>query len=162
MIIQSIHAVLLELDGLGVLLRGDASIGKSEAALALIDRGHILIADDVVGIKTEAGKLIGYNIDDRYLLHSRYLGILDIPNIFSEKAVKKQTEIKLMINCFNEKFAEPILDFVFNEETINQINIKSCKLNFYQAQNIALKIELIVKLYLSFCGSFASPTCSLM
>lgn len=90
---------LLQIFGMGVLIIGDSSIGKSESALELISRGHRFVSDDVVQIKRKSsGKLIGTAPHiARYYMEIRGLGIINIKEIFGPQAICKQTEIDLAI-----------------------------------------------------------------
>ena len=95
-----IHAVLVEVFGLGVLLLGESGVGKSESALELIERGHQLICDDVVKIQLDSGKLlVGRSAKPElgYHMEIRGLGIINIPLLFGVGAVKSQKSIDLAI-----------------------------------------------------------------
>ena len=95
-----IHAVLMEVYGFGVLLSGESGIGKSETALALIERGHLLICDDAVRItRTGDRLLIGTPIEPEWGYHMeiRGLGIIDIPHLFGVGVVRDHKAIDLLI-----------------------------------------------------------------
>lgn len=89
----------LQIFGLGVLIKGDSGIGKSESALELISRGHRFISDDVTNLrKTKSGKLIGTSPPlSRHFMEIRGLGIINIKEIFGPKAVSQKAELKLII-----------------------------------------------------------------
>jgi serine kinase of HPr protein (carbohydrate metabolism regulator) len=129
------------------MLRGASSIGKSETALNLLDRGHIFIADDSLGIDKTDGKLIGYNAFDKYLLHSRYLGVLNIETLFAKQQIKKRTEIQLVIDCIDRPFNEPILTPVFYESEVEECVVKTYELNYRGLLDSALQIELLTKIF---------------
>ena len=95
----TLHGVLMEVFGLGVLLMGESGIGKSEIALGLISRGHRLIADDAVTISVdEHNELIGSCPELlKDFLEVRGLGILNIRNMFGETAVKYQVSLDLIV-----------------------------------------------------------------
>ena len=78
------HGVLVEVYGQGVLIMGDSGVGKSEAAVELIKRGHRLVADDAVEIKKVSSKsLVGFSPDIiRHFIEIRGIGIVDVKNIF--------------------------------------------------------------------------------
>lgn len=100
---ESIHGVLVDVYGIGILLTGHSGIGKSETALELVKRGHRLIADDRVDVyqrdeKTivgEAPKILNH------LLEIRGIGIIDVMNLFGAGAVRSESEIQLIINLEN-------------------------------------------------------------
>ena len=94
------HGVLVEIYGEGVLLIGESGIGKSEAAIELVKRGHRLIADDAVEIKRMAAKtLIGTAPDlIRNYIELRGIGIINIAKLFGIGAIKQDNEINLVVN----------------------------------------------------------------
>ena len=95
----SIHGVLVDIYGEGVLIMGESGIGKSEAALELIRRGHRLVTDDVVEIrKINNNTLIGTSPDiTRYFIELRGIGIIDVKTLFGVECVKEQQTIDLVI-----------------------------------------------------------------
>lgn len=95
----TIHGVLVEVFGLGVLITGESGIGKSECALDLILRGHSLVTDDMVFIRQLGSeRLVGSGPDDlRFHMELRGLGIINIKDLFGISAVSLQTEIELVI-----------------------------------------------------------------
>ena len=94
------HGVLMEVYGEGVLLTGDSGIGKSEAAVELLKRGHRLIADDAVEIKKISGNaLIGTAPDlIRDYVELRGIGIVNVAKLFGMGAVKIENSIDLVVN----------------------------------------------------------------
>ena len=95
----SIHAVLVDVFGEGILIMGDSGIGKSEAALELIKRGHRLVADDVVEIKKISDEqLIGQSPEiTRHFIELRGIGIIDVKTMFGVECVKISQQIDLVI-----------------------------------------------------------------
>ena len=95
----SIHAVLVDVFGEGVLIMGDSGIGKSEAALELIKRGHRLVADDVVQIKKISDEqLIGESPEiTRHFIELRGIGIIDVKTMFGVECVKLSQQVDLVI-----------------------------------------------------------------
>jgi HPr kinase/phosphorylase len=95
----TVHGVLVDVYGMGVLLLGDSGIGKSECALDLIQRGHRLVADDVVEIrKYPNGALVGRAAEMiRYHMELRGIGIINIKNLFGVSAVRTSKSIELVI-----------------------------------------------------------------
>ncbi len=94
------HGVLVEVYGQGVLIMGDSGVGKSEAAVELIKRGHRLVADDAVEIKRVSSKsLVGFSpAIIRHFIEIRGIGIVDVKNIFGMGAVKDSEKIDLIIH----------------------------------------------------------------
>lgn len=95
----TVHGVLMNIYGLGVLLAGDSGIGKSECALELIKRQHMLVADDVVEIKQRLGGILwGTGADViRHHMELRGLGIIDVQKIFGVGTVLDRTRIEMVI-----------------------------------------------------------------
>ena len=94
-----IHGVLVDVYGEGVLILGDSGIGKSEAAIALIQRGHRLIADDAVEIrKVSEETLIGTAPDvTKHFIELRGIGIMDIKALFGVRSIKDTGRIDMVI-----------------------------------------------------------------
>ena len=95
----TIHGVLVDVYGEGLLIMGESGIGKSEAALELIKRGHRLVTDDVVEIrKINEHTLIGTSPDiTRYFIELRGIGIIDVKTLFGVECVKEKQQIDLVI-----------------------------------------------------------------
>lgn len=95
----SIHGVLIDVYGVGVLIMGESGIGKSEAALELIKRGHRLVTDDVVEIsKVSDDTLVGTAPDiTRHLIELRGIGIIDVKMLFGVQSVRQTQTIDLVI-----------------------------------------------------------------
>ncbi|MBN1383881.1 MAG: HPr(Ser) kinase/phosphatase [Elusimicrobia bacterium] len=93
------HGVLVNVSGMGVLIVGDSSIGKSECALELIKRGHILVADDVVNIKRRPGDVLVGRGEEliRHHMEIRGVGIIDIRNLFGIFSVMDFAKIELIV-----------------------------------------------------------------
>ena len=95
----SIHGVLVDVFGEGVLIMGESGIGKSEAALELIKRGHRLVTDDVVEIhKVSDETLVGSAPDiTKYFIELRGIGIIDVKTLFGVESVKDTQSINMVI-----------------------------------------------------------------
>ncbi|MFD1672515.1 HPr(Ser) kinase/phosphatase [Agrilactobacillus yilanensis] len=100
---QSIHGVLVDIYGVGVMITGDSGVGKSETALELVQRGHRLIADDRVDVyQQDEQTVIGEApLILRHLLEIRGIGIIDIMNLFGAGAVREFTPIDLIVHLEN-------------------------------------------------------------
>ena len=98
---QTVHGTLVEVFGIGMLLRGDSGVGKSETALELIERGHRLIADDAVEVSCVNGNLlIGKGINQMVAHHMeiRGLGIINITQLFGVGAIRDTKQIQLVVD----------------------------------------------------------------
>ena len=97
---KSIHGVLVEVFGLGILILGDSGVGKSETALELIHHGHRLVADDVVDIHCVNGNMLlgaGANKIIGHHMEIRGLGIINITHMFGVRAIRDRKEIQLVV-----------------------------------------------------------------
>lgn len=94
------HGVLVEVYGEGVLITGDSGVGKSEATLELIERGHRLIADDAVEIKRTASTVLTGRAPKliRYYMEVRGIGIIDVRHTYGVGAVKPSQHIDMVLN----------------------------------------------------------------
>ena len=95
----SIHGVLVDVYGVGVLIMGESGIGKSEAALELIKRGHRLVTDDVVEIhKVSDDTLVGRSPEiTKHFIELRGIGIVDVKTLFGVECVKETQAIDMVI-----------------------------------------------------------------
>lgn len=95
----SIHGVLVDVYGEGVLIMGDSGIGKSEAAIELIKRGHRLVTDDVVELRKVSDEtLIGTAPDiTKHFIELRGIGIIDVKSLFGVESVKETQSIDMVI-----------------------------------------------------------------
>ena len=95
----SIHGVLVDVYGVGVLIMGESGIGKSEAALELIKRGHRLVSDDVVEIRKVSDEtLVGTAPDiTRHFIELRGIGIVDVKMLYGVQSVRETQNIDLVI-----------------------------------------------------------------
>lgn len=102
---MQVHGGLLRVRGAGVLLLGPSGVGKSETALELIARGHQLVADDVVELWLEQGRVMGRAREAiRHFLEIRGLGILCVPDLYGPGAVAEESTVALV--CHLEHWRE--------------------------------------------------------
>ena len=131
----SIHGVLVDVYGVGVLIMGESGIGKSEAALELIKRGHRLITDDVVEIhKVSDDTLVGTSPEiTRHFIELRGIGIIDVKTLFGVECVKEKQNIDLVIKLeeFNKEqdydrlgLEEQYTEFLGNKVVCHSIPIR--------------------------------------
>ena len=131
----SVHGVLVDVFGVGVLIMGESGIGKSEVALELIHRGHRLVSDDVVELKRVSDiSLIGSapNIT-KHFIELRGIGIIDAKALFGAESVKDEQEIDMVIKLeeFNKEqeydrlgLEEQHIEFLGNEVVCHSIPIR--------------------------------------
>ncbi|MFO8065839.1 MAG: HPr(Ser) kinase/phosphatase [Spirochaetota bacterium] len=97
---ETVHGVLVEVFGIGVLILGDSGVGKSEAALELVERGHRLVADDAVEIRCVSGNILLAQGANRALGHHmevRGLGIINITHLFGVGAIRDTKQVQLVV-----------------------------------------------------------------
>jgi HPr kinase/phosphorylase len=95
-----IHGTLLDIQGIGTLICGESGVGKSECALALVERGHSLVADDLTYIKRVSEReLLGTSSElSRGYMECRGLGIINIAELFGVRSVRVEKRVDLIIN----------------------------------------------------------------
>lgn len=95
----SCHGTLVEVFGVGVLIQGDSAVGKSEAALGLVERGHRLISDDIVRVKKkEDSYLEGSGVSlTRHHMEIRGIGIINVANLYGAFCVRNQKSIDIVV-----------------------------------------------------------------
>ncbi|AKQ33421.1 HPr kinase/phosphorylase [Candidatus Coxiella mudrowiae] len=145
----SLHANFLVIDKLGVLIMGEPNIGKSELTLALLDRGHQMICDDMVDVVYQHNQLIGNcpAVACGYILISD-VGMLDVSKLFGTDAIISHYEISLIITLIKPKDKLEIVDPlnpVCEEETILGVILPKIILPVYAGRNLPLLIETLVR-----------------
>ena len=143
------HGVLLDVFGVGVLLSGKSGVGKSEAALELIKRGHMLVADDLVDIcRVAENRLIGTCPDAiRHLMEIRGIGLIDVQAMFGVSAVTNSKTIDLVMEL--EAWDETKLyDRVgLNDETTEILGVPITRvfMPIRPGRNLAIIIEVAAR-----------------
>jgi HPr kinase/phosphorylase len=142
----TIHGVLVEVYGIGILLIGDSGVGKSETALELIERGHRLVADDVVDIRCVNGSILmgqGANKVIGHHMEIRGLGIINITHLFGVGAIRDKKQIQLV--CGLEEWdSNKVYDRIGTEELTTEIlGVRVAKLEIpvKPGRNIPIIIE---------------------
>lgn len=142
----SVHGVLVDVYGLGVLIQGDSGIGKSETALELIKRGHRLIADDRVDVYQqdeltvvgEPPKIL------QHLIEIRGIGIIDVMNLFGASAVRGFMQVQLVVYleawAKNKKYDRLGSDDTMVE--IANVGVPQIKIPVKTGRNVAIIIEV--------------------
>ena len=142
----TVHGVLVEIYGEGVLLTGDSGIGKSETALELIKRGHRLIADDAVEIKKIGrDRLVGDAPEMiRYYMELRGIGVVNVRRIYGIGAVKPESGIDLVVHLepWEEGKAYDRLGLTSESEAILGVEIPRVTIPVRPGRNLAVILEL--------------------
>lgn len=147
----TIHGVLVDVYGIGVLIRGESSIGKSETALELIQRGHRLVADDAVEIKKIDDHLIVGQSPEllKHFMEIRGIGIVDVRSLYGAGAVKNTKMIDLVVyleNWDENKYYDRLgLDKEY--ESILDVNIEKLVVPVKPGRNTAMVLELAAMNY---------------
>ncbi len=97
------HGSMVDILGIGVLIRGESGIGKSESVLALLERGYSLVSDDITRIRLLEGRdLIGTSSETtRYHMEIRGLGIINVPAVFGVAAVRPEKNVNLVVTLMD-------------------------------------------------------------
>lgn len=142
---QSVHGVLLDINGMGTLIIGESGIGKSETALELIKRGHMLISDDRVDIfQKDVGLLMGEapQILQRYL-EVRGIGIVDVVSMFGVSSYREFKQIRLVVKLEKWESFNNYDRLGLETETIKYFDTEIPKITIpvSPGRNIALLVE---------------------
>lgn len=142
----SMHGVLIEVYGEGILMLGESGVGKSETALEIVKRGHRLIADDLVEVRrVSEATLLGRAPEIiRHLIEIRGLGILDVKELYGVSSVKMQENIHFVINLelWDEKKVYDRLGLQEEFTTILGINVPSITIPVRPGRNLAVIVEV--------------------
>jgi HPr kinase/phosphorylase len=149
---QTIHGVLVEVFGVGVLIQGESGVGKSEAALELIERGHRLVADDSVKIRCVSGNILlgsrgGSNKNSAHHMEIRGLGAINVTHLYGVSAIRDKMEIQLVVELENWEAGKSYDRLGSNETTTEILGVKIpyLKLPVKPGRNIPLLIETAAK-----------------
>lgn len=142
----TMHGVLVEVYGEGILLLGDSGVGKSETAIELVKRGHRLIADDAVEIKRVSDTtLVGSSPEIiRHFVELRGIGIVDVRRIFGMGAIKDTEKIDMVINLeiWQDKKQYDRLGLSTEYNSILDIEVPAITLPVKPGRNLAVVIEV--------------------
>ena len=141
----SIHGVLVDVYGEGVLITGESGIGKSEIALELIKRGHRLVSDDVVEIrKVSDDKLVGTAPEiTRYFIELRGIGIIDAKTLFGVGSVKdtQAIDMKIHLERWNQEKTYDRMGLTENFDEILGNQVPTYRIPVSPGRNVAIIIE---------------------
>jgi HPr kinase/phosphorylase len=144
---QTIHGSLVDVYGVGLLLIGKSGIGKSEVALDLVERGHRLVADDVVvATKKEENVVIGSGTElTKHFMEVRGLGLVDVRAMFGIRAIRFQKRIEVVIKMHqwdpDEEYTR--LGMVDSMHDIMGIDLPLVQLPIIPGKNVTVICEVI-------------------
>ena len=146
----SMHGVLLDILGLGVLITGESGLGKSELGLELISRSHGLVADDAVDLYRINQDTIEGRCPDLLmnLLEVRGIGLLDIRAIFGETAVRRKMNLKLIVHLVQRETLERDYERIPYEpltQDVLGIPVRKVVLQVSAGRNLAVLVEAAVR-----------------
>lgn len=148
----NVHGSLVDVYGVGLLFTGRSGIGKSECALDLVERGHRLVADDVVTIKRRAANvLIGSGNELlRHCMEIRGLGIIDVQSIFGIRAIRAQKRVEVEVNLREWDAKEDYERLGLNEDysALLDVSIPLVMVPLFPGKNITVISETIALHYL--------------
>lgn len=141
----SVHGVLVDIYGMGVLIQGDSGIGKSETALELVKRGHRLVADDRIDVYAkDEGTLWGEPAEILlHLLEIRGVGIIDVMSLYGASAVRNSSQVQLCIYLENFENDE-VFDRLGNsneEIELQGVKIPRIRIPVKTGRNVSVVIE---------------------
>jgi HPr kinase/phosphorylase len=146
----SMHGVLMDILGLGVLITGESGLGKSELGLELISRGHGLVADDAVDLYRVNQTTIEGRCPEllRNLLEVRGIGLLDIKAIFGETAVRRKMRLKLIVHLVRRETLERDYERIPYEpltQDVLGIQVRKVVIQVVAGRNLAVLVEAAVR-----------------
>ncbi|TVP84853.1 MAG: HPr(Ser) kinase/phosphatase [Acholeplasmataceae bacterium] len=141
----SVHGVLLDIHGMGTLITGKSGIGKSETALELVKRGHLLISDDRVDIFEQAhGVLVGHapKLLERYI-EVRGIGIVDVVSMFGAGAYRESKKIRLVVELEQWQKGKQYDRLGIETETVKYFSTEIAKITIpiLPGRNVATLVE---------------------
>lgn len=149
--VKVIHGVLVDIYGIGVLIKGQSGIGKSETAIELVKRGHRLVADDIIEIKKIGELRLSGSApnNSRYFLEMRGIGIINVKTLFGAGAVKHDSPINLAIKLERWKEGEEYERLGIDSRTteIMELEIDEIVIPVKPGRNLALVLEVAAMNY---------------
>ena len=143
--VQTIHGVLMDINGMGTLIMGKSGIGKSETAMELIKRGHQLISDDRVDVfEKEPGNLIGRSPKVlQHYIELRGIGIVDVVHLFGAGAFRESKKIRLVVELENWEEGKYYDRLGIESETVRIFNtdVHKVVIPVLPGRNLALLVE---------------------
>jgi HPr kinase/phosphorylase len=146
----SVHGVLVDVFGVGVLILGRSGIGKSECALDLIMKGHRLVADDMVHMKKmPPSTILGSGFDlVKHHMEVRGLGIIDIRSLFGVEAIRQRKKVELVVELVEWQADYDRLGLEEERHSICGIELPMARIPVTPGRNLATIIEVAAKNHL--------------
>ena len=141
------HGVLLDIHGEGVMITGESGMGKSEAAIELIMRGHRLVADDAVELRRISTQLIGTAPEViRHYIEIRGIGVIDVRQLFGMRAIKPESQLDLVVHLepWDDKKVYDRLGIEDHHVDILDVQIPIVTIPVRPGRNLASIIEVAV------------------
>ena len=139
----TIHGVLMEIYGLGVLITGKSGERKSETGLELVTRGHRLIADDRVGVVLTPDKILkGYCGEIPYFMELRGVGIINVKSLYGIGAVKESKSINMVVEIVEDEASEFIGNQTLTESFLEKEIVKKI-IHINTGRNTATLVEAV-------------------
>ncbi len=148
----SVHGVLVDVLGVGILLLGKSGIGKSEAALDLVTKGHRLIADDIIDLKRKQGGAVfgsAYGLIKHHM-EIRGLGIINIKDLFGVSAVRDRKQLEMVIELveWDEKHEYDRLGLEESKYTVLDVDLPMLTIPVRPGRNLTTIIEVAARNHL--------------
>jgi HPr kinase/phosphorylase len=148
----TMHGSLVDVYGVGLLFTGRSSIGKSETALDLVERGHRLVADDIVTIRKRHPKILIGSGNEllRHCIEIRGIGIIDVQSIFGIRAIRafKRVEVEVNLQEWDDAEDYERLGLEDRQTTILEVQIPLVAIPIFPGKNITVIAETVALNYL--------------
>lgn len=143
----TVHGSLVDVYGTGMLFTGRSGIGKSEIALDLVERGHRLVADDVIRLEKKAeGILMGTAPDMiRHIMEVRGVGLIDVRRMFGVRGIRmqKRVEVEVRLEEWDDNIEWERIGLDYESTTFLGVNIPMLRLPIFPGKNISMVAEVI-------------------
>ncbi len=148
--VTTVHGVLMDVFGVGLLITGDSGVGKSETAMELIKRGHRLVADDSVLIKRVENALVGTAPERiRYFMELRGIGIINVKNMYGSGSVLGEKDVELVMELEHWKRDKEYdrIGGEQNKEDILGVKVPKLTVPVSPGRNLSILIEVAARNY---------------
>ncbi len=158
----TLHASFVDVYGIGVLLIGRSGIGKSEIALDLVERGHRLVADDVVNVTRKGeGILLGSGSElVKHYMEIRGLGLIDVRAMFGIRAIRFQKRVEIVVELEEWKPTQEYTRTGLDNQKLSilDVDIEHVQLPIFPGKNVTVITEVIALNYLLKHYGYDAPT----